>query len=98
MQKNWLLRKDPDAEKHRIQEEKGTTRDEMVAQHHQLNGRESERSPGVGDGQGSLVFCSPWGHRESYTTEQLNPTRAGLLYDDVLVSGVQQSDPVYVYL
>ena len=33
---------------------------------------ESEQAPGVGDGQGSLACCSPWGHKESGTTEQLN--------------------------
>ena len=40
--------------------------------HHQLNGREFKKAPGVGDGQGSLVCCSPWGHKESDTTERLN--------------------------
>ena len=41
----------------------------MVGQHHQLDGYEFELAPGVGDGQGSLVCCSPWGHKESDTTE-----------------------------
>ena len=53
-------------------EEKGMTEDEMVGCHYQLNGHESEQALGVGDGQGSLVCCSPWGHTESDTTEQLN--------------------------
>ena len=44
----------------------------MVGCHHQLNGRESELSLGDGDGQGSLACCSPWGHKESDTTEGLN--------------------------
>ena len=48
------------------------TEDEMVGWHHQLNGHEFEQAEGVGGGQGSLVCCSPWGHKESYTTEQLN--------------------------
>ena len=48
------------------------TEDEMVGRHHQLNGQEFEQAPGTGDGQGSLVSCSPWGHKESDTTEQLN--------------------------
>ena len=48
------------------------TEDEMVGWHHQLDGLESEQTPGVGDGQGSLVCCSPWGRQESDTTEQLN--------------------------
>ena len=46
--------------------------DEMVGWHHQLDGHESEQAPGVGDGQGSLVCCSPWAHKESDTTERLN--------------------------
>ena len=48
------------------------TEDEMVGWHHQLDGHESEQAPGVGNGQGSLVCCSPWGRKESDTTEQLN--------------------------
>ena len=50
----------------------GTTEDEMVGWHHQLNGHEFEQVLGVGDGQGSLVWCIPWGHKESDTTELLN--------------------------
>ena len=49
--------------------EKGTTEDEMVGWHHRLNGHESEQAAGVGDGQGSLVCCSPWGHKELDMTE-----------------------------
>ena len=70
--KNWLTGKDPDAEKDRRQEEKGMTEDEMVGWHHWLDGHEFEQALGVGDGQGSLTCCSPWGHKESDTTEQLN--------------------------
>ena len=44
----------------------------MVGWHHQLDRHEFECALEVGDGQGSLVCCSPWGHRESDTTEQLN--------------------------
>ena len=47
------------------QEEKGTTEDEMVGWHHWLNGHESEKAPGAGDGQGSLACCCPWGCKES---------------------------------
>ena len=54
------------------QEEKGMTEDEMVGWHHQLNGHEFEQATGVGDGQGSLACCSPWGCEESDTTEPLN--------------------------
>ena len=55
-------------------EEKGTTEDEMVGCHHWLNGHEFEQAPGVGDGQGSLACCSPWGRKEWDVTEQLNWT------------------------
>ena len=46
--------------------------DEMVGWHHLLDGHEFEQALGAGDGQGSLACCSPWGHRESDMTEQLN--------------------------
>ena len=49
----------------------GTTEDEMVGWHHGLDGHEFEQSPGVGDGKGSMACCSPWGHKELDTTEQL---------------------------
>ena len=45
---------------------------EMVAWHHRLDGHEFEQAPGVGDGQGSLACCSPWGRKELDMTEQLN--------------------------
>ena len=51
------------------------TEDEMVRWHHQLNGREFEQIPGDSEGQGSLLCCSPWGHKEVDTTEQLNDKR-----------------------
>ena len=44
------------------------TEDEMIGWAHQLNGREFEQTPGDGEGQGSLVCCSPWGHKESDMT------------------------------
>ena len=72
--KSWLIWKDLDAGKDWGQEDKGTTEDEMVGWHHQLNGHEFEQAPGVGDGQGSLACCSPWGHKESDMTEQLSWT------------------------
>ena len=50
------------------------TEDEMVGWHHRLNGREFEQAPRVGDGQGSLVCCSPRGRKELDTTEQLHFT------------------------
>ena len=50
----------------------GMTEDEMVGWHHHLDGHEFEQTLGVGDGQGSLACCSPWGHKELDMTEQLN--------------------------
>ena len=73
-EKNWLIGKDPDAEKDWKQEEKEVTEDEMIGWHHWLNGHESEEALGAGDGQGSLVCCSSWGGKESDTTERLNWT------------------------
>ena len=66
--KSWLIWKDPDAGKDWRRKEKGMAEDEMVRWHHWLNGHEFEEAPGVGDRQGSLVCCSPWGHKESDTT------------------------------
>ena len=48
------------------------TEDEMVGWHHRLDGHEFEQAPVVGDGQGSLPCCSPWGCKELDTTERLN--------------------------
>ena len=84
--KNWIIGRiiDPDAGKDWKWEEKGTTEDEMVGWHHQLDGHEFEQALGVGDGQGSLVCCSPWGHKESDTTEQLNWTELNWIYSNHL--------------
>ena len=70
--KSWLTGKNPDDGKDWRQEEKGTTEDEIVGWHHLLDGHEFEKTPGDGDGQGSLVCCSPWGCEEWDTTEKLN--------------------------
>ena len=70
--KSPLTGKDPDAEKDWGQGEKGAREGEMVGWHHRLNGHKFEQTPGDGEGQGSLVCCSSWGHKESDTTEQLN--------------------------
>ena len=66
--------KDPDAGKDWRRKKKGTTVDEMLGWHHWPNGHEFGQTPGVGDGQGGLAYCSPWGHKESDTTEWLNWT------------------------
>ena len=70
--KTWLIGKDPDVGKDWRREEKGTTEEEMVGSHHRLDGQEFEQTPGVGDGQGGLVCCSPWGRKDSGMTEWLN--------------------------
>jgi len=72
--KSLLVWKDPDAEKDWGQEERRVTEDEMVGWHHRLNGHGFQWTPWVGDGQGVLVCCSPWGHKEPDMTERLNWT------------------------
>ena len=84
--KNWLIRNDPDAGKDFRQEEKGTTEDKVVGWHHRLNGNEFEQAPGVGDGQGSLACYSPWGLKESDTTEQLNWTEIPVIFFHIFLS------------
>ena len=72
--KNWLIGKDSDAERDWGQEEKGMTEDEMAGWPHRLNGHEFGWTLGVGDGQGGLVCCGSWGHKEWYMTEWLSWT------------------------
>ena len=59
--KSWLTEKDPDAGRDWRQGVKRTAEDEIVGWHHWLNGHEFEQVAGDGEGQGSLVCCSPWG-------------------------------------
>ena len=73
-EKNWLIGKDSDVGKNWTQEEKGMTEEKMVGWHHQFDGCEFEQTPGVGDGQGSLVCCSPGGYKEPEMTEWVNWT------------------------
>ena len=68
--KSWLIGKDSDAGRDWGQEEKGTTEDEMARWHHWLDGRESEWTSGVSDGQGGLACCDSWGHKESAMTKR----------------------------
>ena len=72
--KSWLIIKDPNAGNDWRRGEKGTTEDEMVGWYHRLDGHEFEEALVVGDGQRRLACCSPWGCKESDTTEQLNRT------------------------
>ena len=74
--KSQVTRKDPANGQDSRQEEKGATEDKMVGWHHWLNGHEFEQTPGDTEGQGSLACCSPWGSKESDTTEQLNNNKA----------------------
>ena len=62
--RNWLIRKDPDVGKDWRKEEKRATEDEIVGWLHWLNGQEFEQTLRDSEGQGSLVCCSPWGHKE----------------------------------
>ena len=66
--KSWLIRKDPDAGKDWQQEKKQRIEDKTVGQHHQLNGHEFEQALGDGEGEGILACYSPWGHKESDTS------------------------------
>ena len=94
--KNWLTGKDTDAGKDWKQEEKGPTEDEMVQWHHWLNGHEFEQALGVGDGQGSLAYCSSWGCKDSDMTERLNWTGGSVVKNSPTNAGVRslvQVDP-----
>ena len=62
--KSQLIGKDPNAGKDWKEEEKGVTENEMIGWHHQLSGHEFEQTPRDGEGQESLVCCSPWGGKE----------------------------------
>ena len=67
-----LMQRADSFEKTLMQEEKGTTEDEMVGWHHRLDGHGFGWTQGVGDGQGGLACCGSWGRKESDMTEQLN--------------------------
>ena len=84
--KNWLIGKDPDAEKSWRWKEKGMTEDEMVGWHHWLDGHEFEQAPVVGDGQGGLACCSPWGCKELDMTQWLNWTGWG--HKNIFAGGI----------
>ena len=70
--KKWLIGEDPDAGKDWRQEEKGMTEDKMVGCYHWLDRHEFEQALVVGNGQGSLACCSPWGCKDLDMTEQLS--------------------------
>ena len=97
--KKWLIGKDPEVEKdwerpwgwERLRQKKGMTEDKTVGWHHRLDGHEFEQALGVGDGQGSLVCCSPWSRKELDMTEWLNWTK--LCSDGLLLSFTCVSAP-----
>ena len=72
---SWLIGKDPDAGKHWRQKEKRVTEDEMAGWPHRFNGHELGQTPGYGEGQGSLVCCSPQGSEEWDTIWWLNNSK-----------------------
>ena len=74
--KSWLTGKDPDAVRGCRQKEKRVAEGEMVKYCHRPNGRECEQIPGYNEGVRSLAYCSPWGHKESDMTQQLNNSNA----------------------
>ena len=100
--KKWLNRKYADAGKDWRQKEKGTTEDEMVGWHHQLDGHQFVQTLGDGERQGSLTYCSPWGHKESNITERLNWTNwckegfAELHSSKMLLKGLRQRFSSYI--
>ena len=90
--KKLLIEKHPDAGKDWGQE-KGMTEDEMVGWHHWLSGHEFGETPGVGDGQGGLACCSPWGRKESDMTKWLN-----WLIDFIPGTGHFSKEPMFLWL
>ena len=92
--KNWLIGKDPDLGK----DWRGTTEDEVIGWHHQLDGRKSEQAPGVGDRQGSLACYSPCDCKESDTTEQLNLTWIITSKSSVIKRGTESIENPVIYL
>ena len=78
--KNQLTGKEPGSGENLGQEEKGMTEDKTVRWHHQFIGHELGQTPGDGEGQGSLVCCSPWGHEESDMTWWLNSNKDAVCF------------------
>ena len=97
-EKSWLIGKDSDAGRDWGQEEKGTTEDEMAGWYHQLDAHEFEWTLGVGDGQGGLGCCIPWGHKESDMTERLNWTECQGDFPLCFLLGVLQFQIIYLSL
>ena len=97
--KNRLIGKDSDVGKDWRWEEK--RKDKMVGWNHQLNEHEFEQAPGVGDRQGHLACCSPWGHKESDTTESLNWTEGSereILWNMIKVNDGWENENSFTFL
>jgi len=74
------------------------TEDEMVGWHHRLNGHGFGWALGVGDGQGGLACCSPWGHKELDTTERLNCSSIPSAVISTIPSAINSSSPSALFL
>ena len=95
--KSWLIGKDSDGGRDSGQEEKGMTEDEMAGWHHWLDGRESEWTPGVGDGQGGLACCDSWGRRVGHDwTTELNWCEFYTCEKELLI--LEECNHFYIYL
>ena len=81
-----LIRKDPDAGKDWRQKENRTTEDEMVGWHYRLNGHKFDQAPGYVEGQGGLLCCNPWGHKESDMSEWLNNNISSIYKSSLICS------------
>ena len=95
--KKLLIGKEPDAWKDWKWEEKGTTEDEMAGWHHWLDAHEFEWTPGDGDGQGGLVCCDSWVHKESDTTKRLNWTELNWTEEPLAIQVWPKSYPLWLY-
>ena len=96
--KSRLIGKDPDSGKDWGQEEKGATKHDLVGWYHPLDEHEFEQTPGNGEGQGSLVCCSPWGPKEPDTTEGLTHTHTQAVSIFYLNFKLMQSCLFYINL
>ena len=83
--KSWLIGKDPDAGKDWRREEKGMPEDEMVGWHHRQDRHEFQQAPKIGNEQGSLGCCRPWGRNKSDMTEQLNWPKILVILPSLLI-------------
>ena len=89
--KNWLIGKEPYAEKDWRLEERTKTEDETLEWHHWLYGHGFEQALWVGDGNGSLICCNPWHQKESDMTEWLNGTHLKYLGSQLKENGKELS-------